>query len=194
MTGSTADQESLLTEARQIRDVVTKLNGFKLDHTEYTCLKALALFKPGINTILHTVSIPVIFTINPNKYIITSKTYFSISEVQSLRHNLQVEILQDQTHLMLQEYCTHISSKQCETEGNFTASSNHLSMHSSPTSTASPTGNNFSSNNKARFGKLLLILPSLNSISPRTIETLFFRKTVGNIKVEKVIADLFQGT
>ena len=53
MPGSTVDQDSLLAEARQIRDVVTKLNGFKLDHTEYTCLKALVLFKPGRNTKLN---------------------------------------------------------------------------------------------------------------------------------------------
>ena len=47
MTGPSTNQGTLMIEARQIRDVVTKLNGFKLDHTEYTCLKALALFKPG---------------------------------------------------------------------------------------------------------------------------------------------------
>ena len=48
MTGTSISLSSLSTEARHIKDVVTKLNGFKLDHTEYTCLKALALFKPGI--------------------------------------------------------------------------------------------------------------------------------------------------
>ena len=47
MSGSSINHGTLIIEARQIRDVVTKLNGFKLDHTEYTCLKALALFKPG---------------------------------------------------------------------------------------------------------------------------------------------------
>ena len=47
MVDSSINQTSLTTEARLIKDVVTKLNGFKLDHTEYTCLKALALFKPG---------------------------------------------------------------------------------------------------------------------------------------------------
>ena len=47
MSGSMGNQDAHITEARQIRDVVTKLNGFHLDHTEYTCLKALALFKPG---------------------------------------------------------------------------------------------------------------------------------------------------
>ena len=57
MPGCTIDQDSLLTEARQIRDVVNKLDGFKLDYTEYTCLKALALFKPGNNAELDTIAI-----------------------------------------------------------------------------------------------------------------------------------------
>ena len=47
MSGSMVNQDAYITEARQIRDLVSKLNGFHLDHTEYTCLKALALFKPG---------------------------------------------------------------------------------------------------------------------------------------------------
>lgn len=46
---------------------------------------------------------------------------------------------------------------------------------------------------KVRFGRLLLLLPGLNSIFASSVEALFFRKTVGNIAVEKVIGDLFQG-
>ena len=120
--------------------------------------------------------------------------YYLNSEANSLRHTLQVEVLQDQTHLMLQEYCAHISSKDYEKE----MPKNHSTLRSSPStaplsSESITTKDNPSPSSKARFGKLLLILTSLNSISPRAIETLFFRKTVGNIKVEKVIADLFQG-
>ena len=115
-------------------------------------------------------------------------------EAASLRHTLQVEVLQDQTHLMLQEYCAHISSKDYEKEIPTTNSTLHSSSPTPPSASESITArDNPSPSSKARFGKLLLILPSLNSISPRAIETLFFRKTVGNVKVEKVIADLFQG-
>ena len=49
--------------------MVARLTQLRLDHTEYTCLKALVLFKP---------------------------------EVVGLKQGLQVEVLQDQTHLMLQ--------------------------------------------------------------------------------------------
>ena len=35
------------TDAKLLKDVTTKLLNLRLDHTEFTCLKALALFKPG---------------------------------------------------------------------------------------------------------------------------------------------------
>ena len=81
-----------------ISEMVTRISQLRLDHTEYTCLKALVLFKP---------------------------------EVLNLKQHLQVEVLQDQTHLMLQEYCL-----------------------------AKPV-----SANKVRFGRLLLVLPSINKFN-----------------------------
>ena len=87
---------------------------------------------------------------------------FLISDVAGLRQPLQVELLQDQTHLMLQEYC----------------------------GTKPP----ISPSNRIRFGRLLLALPSLAQFPPKTLEAIFFRKTVGNIAIERVIADLFQST
>jgi hypothetical protein len=43
-----------------------------------------------------------------------------------------------------------------------------------------------------RFGKLLLLLPSLRSMSPERIELLFFRKTIGNAPMEKLLCDMFK--
>ena len=59
----------------QLTEMVARLTQLRLDHTEYTCLKALVLFKP---------------------------------EVVGLKQGLQVEVLQDQTHLMLQVQLAHI--------------------------------------------------------------------------------------
>ncbi len=50
----------------------TSFFSFRLDHTEYTCLKALVLFQP---------------------------------DLPGLQHQLQIEVLQDQTHIMLQVHC-----------------------------------------------------------------------------------------
>eukprot|EP00094_Tigriopus_californicus_P013144 TCALIF_12711-PA protein Name:"Similar to nr2e1 Nuclear receptor subfamily 2 group E member 1 (Xenopus laevis)" AED:0.12 eAED:0.12 QI:0/0.57/0.37/0.87/0.85/0.87/8/59/587 len=118
---------SFLSQARRLKDLVTKISTLRLDHTEYTCLKAIILFKP---------------------------------EISGIRQTNQVELLQDQTHLMLQEYC--------QTKSNLP-------------------------NGKVRFGRLLLLLPALQSISAKTVEMLFFKKTVGNIAMERVIGDLFHG-
>ncbi|KAJ6664091.1 hypothetical protein lerEdw1_008306 [Lerista edwardsae] len=43
-----------------------------------------------------------------------------------------------------------------------------------------------------RFGKLLLLLPSLKFISAERIELLFFRRTIGNTPMEKLLCDMFK--
>ncbi|KAK3866329.1 hypothetical protein Pcinc_028130 [Petrolisthes cinctipes] len=43
-----------------------------------------------------------------------------------------------------------------------------------------------------RFGKLLLLLPSLRSVGSRTIEELFFRRTIGAIPIERIICDMYK--
>ena len=43
-----------------------------------------------------------------------------------------------------------------------------------------------------RFGKLLLMLPSLRSISSATIEEVFFRRTIGNIPIERLLVDMYK--
>ncbi|XP_032647016.1 photoreceptor-specific nuclear receptor [Chelonoidis abingdonii] len=43
-----------------------------------------------------------------------------------------------------------------------------------------------------RFGKLLLLLPSLRFISSDRIEILFFRRTIGNTPMEKLLCDMFK--
>ncbi|KAL8566972.1 hypothetical protein ACOMHN_059772 [Nucella lapillus] len=45
-----------------------------------------------------------------------------------------------------------------------------------------------------RFGKLLLLLPTLSAISGSTIEELFFRKTIGNIPIERLLVDMYKSS
>ncbi|KAI9999526.1 hypothetical protein NQD34_018448 [Periophthalmus magnuspinnatus] len=44
----------------------------------------------------------------------------------------------------------------------------------------------------ARFGKLLLLLPSLRFVSSDRIELLFFHRTIGNTPMEKLLCDMFK--
>lgn len=82
-----------------------------------------------------------------------------ISEVKGLRDYIQVEMLQDQSQVMLTDYCY----------------TNHPSS-------------------KVRFGKLLLLLPALRTVGPRSIEEVFFRRTIGNIPIERLLCDMFKSS
>ena len=48
--------------------------------------------------------------------------------------------------------------------------------------------------NKVRFGKILLLLPALRTVSPRTIEDAFFRRTIGSIPIERLLCDMFKSS
>ena len=43
-----------------------------------------------------------------------------------------------------------------------------------------------------RFGKLLLMLPSLRAVGPKMIENLFFRGTLDNVPIERMLCDMFK--
>jgi len=73
----------------------------------------------------------------------------------SLSAELRVEVLQEQTLLMLQEYVNAKSP-----------------LH------------------KIRFGKLLLLFSTLKTVSTVDLEELFFKQTVGEISIQKLISDL----
>ena len=48
--------------------------------------------------------------------------------------------------------------------------------------------------NKYRFGKLLLLLPVLRTLSPRAVEDVFFRRTIGSIPIERLLCDMFKSS
>ena len=52
MIAAKEDCSKMASDAKLLKDVTTKLLNLRLDHTEFTCLKALALFKPGTMKIL----------------------------------------------------------------------------------------------------------------------------------------------
>lgn len=47
---------------------------------------------------------------------------------------------------------------------------------------------------QVRFGKLLLMLPSLRSVGPKMIEDLFFRGTLDNVPIERMLCDMFKSS
>ncbi|CAH1786410.1 unnamed protein product [Owenia fusiformis] len=47
---------------------------------------------------------------------------------------------------------------------------------------------------KVRFGKILLLLASLKSISSRSMEEIFFKRTIGSIPIERLLCDMFKSS
>lgn len=126
LDGPKMEKTTLMSlQLRQLQDIIYRLNGIRLDSTEYACLKALLLFKP---------------------------------DVKGLRDSLQVEALQDQAQIMLYDYV-----------------SNQKLL-------------------KTRFGRLLLQLPALRNVSSRAVEDIFFRRTIGNIPIERILCDMFKSS
>ncbi|XP_066982109.1 photoreceptor-specific nuclear receptor-like [Macrobrachium rosenbergii] len=82
-------------------------------------------------------------------------------EARGLRDGYGVEVLQDQTQLMLHEY---LASKVCGAGG------------------------------RVRAGKLLLLLPALGHISATAVQEIFFKRTVGNTPIERVLCDMFKSS
>ncbi|XP_078605318.1 photoreceptor-specific nuclear receptor-like isoform X1 [Branchiostoma floridae x Branchiostoma japonicum] len=50
------------------------------------------------------------------------------------------------------------------------------------------------SEDKVRFGRLLLLLPALRGVRARGLEELFFRPTIGNIPIERLLCDMFKSS
>lgn len=54
LDGPKMEKTTLMSlQLRQLQDIIFRLNGIRLDSTEYACLKALLLFKPGLFRPLH---------------------------------------------------------------------------------------------------------------------------------------------
>lgn len=47
-------------------------------------------------------------------------------------------------------------------------------------------------NQQVRFGRLLLMLPALGVLSSKCIEQMFFRGTLDNIPMERLLSDMFK--
>lgn len=47
---------------------------------------------------------------------------------------------------------------------------------------------------RVRAGKLLLLLPALGHISATAVQEIFFKRTVGNTPIERVLCDMFKSS
>ncbi|XP_015518177.1 nuclear receptor subfamily 2 group E member 1 [Neodiprion lecontei] len=133
----------LSVEVSRFRAALSGFHSMNLDPHEFACIRAIVLFKAGLDG----ESVP-----NSS----SSSGSASPGTVNRLRDASCVARLRDGAQLALGQ---RLSS--------------------------APLG-------ALRFGKLLLLLPALRSVSPHAIEELFFRRTIGIIPIEKIICDMYK--
>ncbi|XP_015116202.1 nuclear receptor subfamily 2 group E member 1 [Diachasma alloeum] len=139
---------SLAIEVTRFRETLAGFHSMNLDPHEYACLRAIVLFKAGLDCELVPSSRSSNGSVSP-------------SVERRLRDPVTVARLRDGAQLALGERLS-------------------ASFSSGPSLGA------------LRFGKLLLLLPTLRSVSAHAIEELFFRRTIGIIPIERIICDMYK--
>ncbi|NXD29796.1 NR2E3 protein, partial [Spelaeornis formosus] len=161
-------------DVRALQETLGRFKALAVDPTEFACMKAVVLFKPGEAT-PSTHHLPSLCP-SPAGHLLVP------AETRGLKDPEQVENLQDQSQVMLGQHnrshypgqpvrycCPHVLTGDTRV--------GHPPMATAP----SP-----------RFGKLLLLLPALRFISSERVELLFFRRTIGNTPMEKLLCDMFK--
>lgn len=128
-----------LHKVKEFQDILASVRMYQLDHHEYSCLRAIMLFKTQFDKASSSASSP------PQ------------AETKVLTEPSKIATIQDDTQLSLNKHIQSLHPGQ-----------------------------------PLRFGKLLMLLPTLRSVQADTIEELFFRKTIGNIPISKIICDMYK--
>ncbi|RLW03795.1 hypothetical protein DV515_00006224 [Chloebia gouldiae] len=128
--------------------------------------------------------------VDPTEFACMKAVVLFKPETRGLKDPEQVENLQDQSQVMLGQHnrshypgqpvryrCPYVLMSLCP----YVLTSDTRVEHPPMATAPSP-----------RFGKLLLLLPALRFISSERVELLFFRRTIGNTPMEKLLCDMFK--
>ena len=155
---------AFMDHIRIFQEQVEKLKSLQVDNAEYTCMKAIVLFSTG--KILFTIVHKIHEKFN-NKYPLTSKIFrrdVSISVTYLSFYIVDaVGLSNAQAIEQLQEKSQCALEEYCRTQY---------------------------PNQPTRFGRLLLRLPSLRTVSSQVIEQVFFLRLVGKTPIETLIRDM----
>ncbi|KAI4481901.1 hypothetical protein M0802_013861 [Mischocyttarus mexicanus] len=143
-SGSDSQQEqNLAIEVSNFRNTIGGFREINLDQHEYACIRAIVLFKNGLEN-----------------YPVASSRNSCSGSPSPNNGNLST----GQTIIMRLHESAHLALGQ-RLNGTF---------------------------GTIRLRKILLFLPSLKSVSARAITELFFKRTIGNIPMEKIICDMYR--
>lgn len=135
----------LMIEVTRFRETLAGFNAMNLDQHEFACIRAIVLFKAGLDS-------------EPVSSGRSTSSSNSPSPGSRLRDPASVARLRDSAQWTLGQRLS---------------------------------GASFGA---LRFGKLLLLLPTLRSVSAHAIEELFFRRTIGIIPIERIICDMYKAS
>ncbi|NWZ90087.1 NR2E3 protein, partial [Nesospiza acunhae] len=161
-------------DVRALQETLGRFKALAVDPTEFACMKAVVLFKPGeASTSSHHWPSPCP---SPACHPLVP------AETRGLKDPEQVENLQDQSQVMLgQHNRSHYPGQPIRYCCPYPLTGDTRLGHPPMATAPSP-----------RFGKLLLLLPALRFISSERVELLFFRRTIGNTPMEKLLCDMFK--
>ena len=134
----------LAVEVNRFREALAGFHAMNLDIHEYACIRAIVLFKAGLDQEITPSSRSSNGSASPP------------GPGSRLRDPAMVARLRDSAQLALGQRLSSV-----------------------------PFG-------ALRFGKLLLLLPLLYSVSAHAIQELFFRRTIGFAPIEKIICDMYK--
>ncbi|XP_011634330.1 nuclear receptor subfamily 2 group E member 1 [Pogonomyrmex barbatus] len=134
----------LAIEVTHFRETLAGFHAMNLDQQEFACIRAMVLFKAGLDS-------------EPVSSSRSTSSCNSPSPGSRLRDPGFVAQLRDSAQLALGQRL----------------------------------GTSYGT---LRFGKLMLLLPTLRSVSAHAIEELFFRATIGVIPIERIICDVYKAS
>jgi nuclear receptor subfamily 2 group E protein 1 len=156
----------LIREIECFQIVLSKFVQLKVDCNEYVYLRAIVLYKSDLNNNSEDYS-----DIEENHHSDADKNGKSTPPVRICKMNSEKS---NNSNKSLQEVG---KIKQLETNARDALAAYEQSY--------------YGVNHQIRYRSLLALLPSLKSVSPYTIEELFFRRNIGNVPLLKLLLDLY---
>lgn len=166
-SGAASDKlVTLMTEIRCFQELIAKMKEMQVDLTEYACLKAIVLFKTG-KSARSLLEYARLGRLIHAFNLLAGPAVFPTANAGAPSANCH-ELRDVATVAVLQD------------QAQLTLSNYISARH--------PRQQAF------RFGKLLLMLPTLRAISENTIEEIFFRKAIGNTTVVRLLTDMYKSS
>lgn len=154
----------LIREIESFQIIMSKFVQLKVDCNEYVYLRAIVLYKSDLNNNCEDYS-----DIEEN-HSETDKNGNSTPPIRICKMKSE----KNGSNKSLQDV---VKIKQLETNARDALAAYEQSY--------------YGANHQIRYKSLLALLPSLKSVSPFTIEELFFRRNIGNVPLLKLLLDLY---